>query len=219
MLKSKKLILSKNNDGKTTIIVGLLKLPWWILLMMSLLALSSTLIINAYLMQVNNQALARFNHNLFYPSKIISFFFLLLSASVLWKKLSRRNLFYNQNSMKDLQSITWENFEVLVGETFRRMGYKIKERGGAKADGGVDLEAWAGNKKVIIQCKHWKKTSVGVNIVREMYGVCMHENASVVYIVTCGFFTKDAKAFASGKPVYLVNGYQLLKWIDNIKKS
>ena len=150
---------------------------------------------------------------------IISGFLFLFMLIQFLSRYKKRKLFFNEYDIEQLKRISWQDFELLVTETFKRDGYKVKEAGGAQADGGIDLEAYRGGQKIIVQCKHWRKTSVGVNIVREMFGVGIHEQASLVYIETCGYFTKDAKEFAKGKAIRLVNGYQLLHWIDNIKNN
>lgn len=144
---------------------------------------------------------------------------LLFITGLLAKKYQQkyRQLLYKQNHVKDLYKISWQEFEKLLKEVFLKEGYKVSDRGGARADGGVDLVAHKRNKKVIIQCKQWKRSKVGVNIAREMYAVMIHEKAQEVYIVTCGAFTKDAEEFAKNKPMKLVNGLNLIEWIKKIK--
>lgn len=57
-----------------------------------------------------------------------------------------------------LDGMPWQEFEMLVGEAFRRQGYRVIESGGGGADGGVDLvlsrPARSGTEKVLVQCKH-----------------------------------------------------------------
>ena len=38
-----------------------------------------------------------------------------------------------------ISSMTWSQFERLIGESFRRRGYEVTETGGSGSDGGVDL--------------------------------------------------------------------------------
>lgn len=109
-------------------------------------------------------------------------------------------------TINSLLSKNWEDLEKMTERLFQSSGYKTISAGGAQADGGVDLIAYKWGKKTIVQCKHYKKSNVGVAIVREMFGVMMHEKASRVFIITCGKFTKDAVAFAKGKPIILIDG-------------
>lgn len=203
-----------------SIIETLLSIPWWIHLFLIAGILLSPSFINEYIYNNPNQILYVINKKIMPEfTWIISGFLFLFMLIQFLSRYKKRKLFFNEYDIEQLKRISWQDFELLVTETFKRDGYKVKEAGGAQADGGIDLEAYRGGQKIIVQCKHWKKTSVGVNIVREMFGVGIHEQASVVYIVTCGYFTKDAKEFAKGKAMRLVNGYQLLHWIDNIKNN
>jgi restriction system protein len=106
--------------------------------------------------------------------------------------------------------MSWQDFELLVGECFRRLGYRVTETGQGGADGGVDLLLRRDTKKILVQCKRWRSSSVGAPVVREMFGLMVHHSADRVKIVCCGKFTREATAFASGKPVDLISGEALL---------
>lgn len=213
------------NTNKNSLIENLLAWPWYILIVLTVLSFISPSLLGEYFNQKYNQGI---NYNfivykLYYGwiaiSKIISLIFLILAIFSYLHRKKKKNIFYNQQDLESLYQISWKEFEMLVAETFYRMGYKVKERGGAHADGGVDLEAYRDGLKTIIQCKHWKKQSVGVAVVREMFAVGIHEGANNVYIITCGYFSKDAKEFAKDKAIYLISGYQLLKWIKQLQIS
>ena len=119
----------------------------------------------------------------------------------------------NPRSRQNLENITWREFEQLVAETFRRRGFAVAETQHG-ADGGVDLIISKQNKTYLVQCKQWKAFKVGVNIVRELYGVMAAEGAIGGYVVTCGQFTDQARAFAEGLELHLIDGAQLSEWIS-----
>lgn len=58
------------------------------------------------------------------------------------------------------------------------------ENPGQGADGGVDLRLRKDGKKAYVQCKHWKKRSVGVKVVRELYGIVMAKKADQGIVVS-----------------------------------
>jgi len=58
----------------------------------------------------------------------------------------------------------------------------------------------------IVQCKHWRATKVPVTVVRELYGVMAAQGAAGGFVVTAGEFTREARDFASGRNVELING-------------
>ena len=77
-----------------------------------------------------------------------------------------------------------------------------------KKDGGL----------VLVQCKQWKSTKVGVNIVRELLGVMTAKHATSGVLITSGVFTQEAKNFAADKPIDLVDGSQLLQLVGDVQK-
>ena len=117
------------------------------------------------------------------------------------------------DSSTALKEMTWQEFEQVVGEGFRLRGYSVIENGGGGADGGIDLILRKGGEKFIVQCKQWRALKVGVTVVRELYGVMAAGGASGGFVVTCGRFTDEAKAFANGRNVTLIDGSELEKMI------
>jgi restriction system protein len=118
-----------------------------------------------------------------------------------------------------LNGITWQDFELLVGEAFRLQGYQVAESGGGGADGGIDLVLRKGSEKFFVQCKQWKAFTVGVTVVRELYGVMAADGAAGGFVVTSGRFTDQAKAFASGRNVKLVDGSRLFGMIKQAQTA
>jgi restriction system protein len=134
--------------------------------------------------------------------------FLVGAAMSFAKRSHSKALFSNVRSNRaiDIGSISWQDFELLVGEGFRHRGYQVSQRGGAAPDGGIDLALTRGHERFLVQCKQWRAQSVGVSVVRELYGVMAAERVAGGYVVTSGKFTRDAKEFASGRNIELMDG-------------
>ena len=117
--------------------------------------------------------------------------------------------------------MSWQEFEHLVSEAFRLDGFRVEERGGeeVRADGGIDLLLFRDREKFLVQCKQWKATQVSVNVVRELFGVMAAEGAVGGFVVTSGTFTPDARAFAEGRNVILVDGPILFDMILRVRVS
>lgn len=122
-------------------------------------------------------------------------------------------------SANALDGMSWREFEMLVGEAYALQGYRVTETGGGGADGGIDLVLAKGGEKFFVQCKQWKAFRVGVDVVRELYGVMAAKGATGGFVVTSGRFTEDAKAFADGRNVQLVDGTKLFAMIKQVKQS
>jgi restriction system protein len=125
--------------------------------------------------------------------------FALLNAS------RRRSLVEGQMSIERIRALSWQQFEQLVGEAYRRQGYSVTERGGPQADGGIDLELRTPDKLLVVQCKHWKAQAVAVRLVRELYGAMAGAEANAAIFVTSGRYTPDAIDFARNKPIKLID--------------
>jgi restriction system protein len=117
-----------------------------------------------------------------------------------------------------VSDISWQDFELLIGEYFRRQGFSVKETGPG-ADGGVDLVLRKKSAKYLVQCKHYKAYKVGVKPVRELLGVMASSGAAGGFVVTSGQFTKDAVAFAKDNNIKLLDGKALNKILKQTPTS
>jgi restriction system protein len=116
----------------------------------------------------------------------------------------------------NLATMDWEDFEHLIREIF---GKEFSSGGGevkvtqASRDGGVDAVAFDPDPirggKIVIQAKRYAYT-VGVSAVRDLYGTVLNEGASKGILVTTSDYGPDAYEFASGKPLTLLSGSNLL---------
>ncbi|MDB5857714.1 MAG: restriction endonuclease, partial [Ramlibacter sp.] len=95
----------------------------------------------------------------------------------------------------------------------------VAETGGSGPDGGIDLVLRKGSETFLVQCKQWKAFKVGVDVVRELYGVMAARGAAGGFVVTSGAFTEEASAFAQGRNVKLVAGSQLQGLLEQAKGS
>jgi restriction system protein len=139
-----------------------------------------------------------------------------LSAYHAWRK---GELLDSQTSIDSIRSLPWKDFELLVSEAYRRKGYSVEERGAGGPDGGVDLVLRKDNQMTYVQCKHWRNESVGVSIVRELYGVMAAERANRGIVVTSGGYTPDALDFARGNPLELIDGPRLVQLISDVQRK
>ena len=143
---------------------------------------------------------------------LLPFAFLVGAAMSAYGRYKRRALHARVAASPDqgaLNDMSWQKFEALVGEAFRRKGYSVTERGGGGADGGIDLALKKGGEIFLVQCKQWRALKVGVSIVRELYGVMAAKGATGGFVVTSGVFTDEAHAFVRGKNIELMDGKAL----------
>ena len=133
-------------------------------------------------------------------------------------RISLYHTIFSQPTIRKLNSLSWRQFELLVGEAFRKAGYKVVERGGKGPDGGVDLLLKKDGAKIVVQIKHWKSARIGVSVVRELAGIIRVNDASRGIIVGSGSYTRDAVEFAKLTNIDLMTGKDLLALVsDQIK--
>lgn len=126
-------------------------------------------------------------------------------------RLQRRRLYgatVRGDIAHNLCAMSWRDFEIAIGERFRRQGFQVFETARG-ADGGVDLELRREGELALVQCKHWKAHRVGVDVVRQLYGVMADQGATAGFVVTTGRFTDPATAFARDKNITLLGGKEL----------
>lgn len=131
----------------------------------------------------------------------------------------RRQLLETQTDLESIRSLSWRQFELLVGEAFRQQGYAVQEAGLGGADGGIDLMLRKNGDLTLVQCKQWRTQRVDVKVVREMFGLLAHHRACAVKIVAVGAYTADAQRFAAGKPIELISGDALVQLVRSVQTN
>ncbi|GAB6386826.1 restriction endonuclease [Stutzerimonas marianensis] len=193
-------------------------LPWWITLPLALIAYlwlhsiaTSPIPTLANPAEFNSQLPGMMLRGLAVPAQYFLPAALVIGAiASVFGRMRRKKLFNSVASNENtLESISWREFELLVGEAFRRKGFTVQETGQGGADGGIDLVLLKEGGKYLVQCKQWRRQLVQVNVVRELFGVMAAEGAKGGFVVISGRFTEDAKAFAQGKNLQLIEGAEL----------
>lgn len=203
---------------KNDFIDALLRAPWWAsVLVAGLLYVLLPRILPMF--AGDNPVLRPIFASLAQASGYLAFFILCIAPFAAMNQWQRRRLLDRQKDLDSLRALDWRAFEQLVGEALRRQGYHVLEQGGGGPDGGVDLRARRQGKSSVVQCKRWRSQSVGVALIRELYGVITADAADAGIFVTVGSYTADARAFARGKPITLIDGPQLLDWVQSVQQQ
>src|ERR1039458_5713316 len=153
---------------------------------------------------------------------ILPIIFLGGAAASAYGRAKRRQLIVDvaqSSSASVLDGISWQEFEMLVGEAFRQKGFAVTETGRGGADGGVDLVLEKNREKFLVQCKQWRAFKVGVEIIRGLYGIMAARGAAGGDVVTPGHFTREAQAFAAGRNISLIDGGELRDLIDGARSG
>lgn len=134
---------------------------------------------------------------------------------LVWWELARRWLRHLHPSARralnqtQLLALTPAQFEEYVARRiFERQGYHVTNTPDTR-DGGVDIQLTDLQGRIaIVQCKRYRG-AVGEVIVRDLYGTMLHTGADHAFLVTTGSITQDARRWAAGKPIDLIDGRRL----------
>lgn len=117
-----------------------------------------------------------------------------------------------------LKALDWKRFELVCAGYFEELGFRAETvRGGP--DGGVDVHLYTKDSRhpaIVVQCKAWRSGAVGVAVVRELLGVMTAAGVKEGVIATTSMFTADAKSFAMGKEIHLIEGEDLVRKLRDL---
>ena len=201
-----------------TILNDISAVPWWIGLIIAVV----TYITMKYLLpsieskNIIINSLFKVSPNL---APLFSGLVVLAAVKSAFDSWRKGELLGKQKDIKSIKSINWQEFEELVGEIYRRKGYKVTETGKGGADGGVDLVLKRNGEVIYVQCKQWRMDRVGVQTVRELFGVIAAEGASGGIVISSGTFTNEAIEFVKGKQIEIIDGPELSRMIMGVKNN
>lgn len=195
----------------------LIKVPWWVGVLVAGIIKIVGLVVTANASKDPVQSavlpIVKMMFNMFAILALVA------AAISAIKGLGRKLLLNSQTGITSLRALSWREFEQLVGEAFRRQGYDVEETGGGGADGGVDLVLRGHGETILVQCKQWRERQVGVDKVRELFGVLTAEGANRGILVSSGNYTRDAQSFKVGKPLTLIDGPALAQLVRGVQPT
>jgi uncharacterized protein YjbI with pentapeptide repeats len=139
--------------------------------------------------------------------------------------ISSELLSYLKSHPKELYNLRPRQFEELVAEILGSFGWEI-ELTPATKDGGYDI--FAVSKDVsglrshwIIECKKYAaQNKVGVEIVRQLYGVKSDLKVANALLATTSTFTKGAQEFKASRYDLELRDYNgILEWVQSYRST
>ncbi len=123
----------------------------------------------------------------------------------------------------DFSKLTPIEFEEFVAKLFEKLGYFVSTTQ-KSYDGGIDIfvkrQTPTGFDNGIIQCKHKQDStkSIGINVVRELYGTLQADKSLHRGILaTNAKFSKECYNFIQGKTIELLDGVALRGLVEKMK--
>jgi restriction system protein len=203
---------------KSSLLDDLIALPWWFNLALAVIVYSG---LKYYFPTIEFKSPAFQGIGTALPNLAGMFasIFVLAAAISAYHAWRKGELLDRQTSVKSIKDLHWKDFEYLVSEAYRRQGYSVEENNGGGADGGIDLVLGKDGNRILVQCKNWRSSKVGVSTVRELFGVVTAEGASEGIVVCSSHYTSEAMEFAKGKPLTLIDAAALSRLIGDVQKT
>ena len=139
---------------------------------------------------------------------------------ITYRSKSLHGLFYASDheiqKAKEIHELSPAGFEEHSEKYVTKLGWEVIKR--SNHDGGIDIRALkefkdGAIKKLISQCKHWKKP-IGPDVLRELVGSAADEKSEhekVLMVITSSRFTPGAVDYADRNDIILVAGDDLLR--------
>lgn len=114
-------------------------------------------------------------------------------------------------------AMSWRDFSAAVEQAYRRDGYEVARRTGA-----ADFEIAKAGHTSLVGCKRWKAASNGIEPLRELHAAAEACDARESIYLTAGELTDNARRFAQGNGIRVVQGAalaQLLQGTLEVKRG
>lgn len=129
---------------------------------------------------------------------------------------------YLERNFESIDQIHWRQFEGLVCEYFKRIGFTV-EIGPGSNDDGVDARIWSGDPasgppQILVQCKRQKELVDKVTV-KALYADVVHEGAQTGLIVTSHELAPGTEAMriARGYPIFKAERETLRSWLKAMR--
>ena len=195
----------------------LAQIPWWVSVTLSA---SFYLLLQYVLPYFENQsALVNEVHvslaPVFAPVVALA---LLAPVTFSFLKSSRKKKLHDlREEIKTIQELSWKQFSEQVAEAYGNMDYLILKND-FTTDPSVDLVLRKSANLYLLQSRYWRNRKIGLREVRKLYTLMHNKQASGIFLLTTGIFSREARRYAIGRPINLIDGIQLVELFDSVKE-
>jgi restriction system protein len=117
-------------------------------------------------------------------------------------------------NLDELRALSWEAFEPMLADAFRREGYEVEAQRGA-----ADFALRRGGRLAIASGRRWKVAQTGVAPLRELVDAGKAREADECIFVAAGEVTPQAREFAAANRVRLVGDTELSQMIARVQRA
>ena len=171
--------------------------PWWV-----------SVVVAALVFSVVDQFLPQF-------APFVALPFAAVAVYVAWKQFRGRTPAAAGDRLAALREMSWEQFAAVISAAYKRQGYAVE----ASRRGAFDFTLRKDGRITLVQCRRWKVNQAGVGPVRDLCDAMSKQDAFNCVCISAGVFSANAREFAAGKPVTLLNGAELAQFVGAVGKK
>ncbi|SFP37219.1 restriction endonuclease [Salibacterium halotolerans] len=120
---------------------------------------------------------------------------------------------------KYLQSLSPQEFENVVSDMLRELGYNVNQTPYIN-DGGKDAVAWKDQKKYLFEYKrHSRNNSIGRPMLQKFYAAMIEEGTDIGFFITTSRFTSAAIDYSAKYNITLIDGDRLRELFEEAYPS
>jgi len=133
----------------------------------------------------------------------------MVSGLVHWKSTGLCESVAQDSSGSGSRGLSWTELHLLLGEVFRRQGYKVSSPPPDSPTHGKGLELTKEGRRFLVDYSDWRSWKAGAAALHNLHARMKKSAASGGFAVTSGQFVPEARHFAAEKGIELVDGRHL----------
>lgn len=197
----------------------LAQIPWWVCVTLS----ASFYLLLQYVIPYfeNQSALINEVHVSLAPvfAPVVALALLAPVTFSFLKSNRKRKLHELREEIKSIQELSWQQFREQVAEAYRHEGYMVLDNGPFSSDPSVDLVLRKSANLYLLQSRYWRNRKLGLREVKNLFSLMHEKQASGIFLLTTGVFTKEARRYSVGRPINLIDGIQIVDLLDRNYKN
>ncbi|WP_051302507.1 restriction endonuclease [Salibacterium aidingense] len=141
------------------------------------------------------------------------------NSEQLYQEEMKKLLKQMRKSTKYLQSLSPQDFENVVSDMFRELGYTVNQTPYIN-DGGKDAIAWKNQKKYLFEYKrHHQNNTIGRPMLQKFYAAMIEEGTDKGFFITTSRFTPSAINYSAKYNITLIDGHRLRELFEKVYPS
>jgi restriction system protein len=145
---------------------------------------------------------------------------LLSPVTFTFLKSSRKKKLHDlRDKIKSIQALERDQFKEYVADAYAQAGYLVLKNDPHTSDPDVDLVLRKSSNLYLLQSRYWLNRKLGQREVKKLYSLMRDKQASGIFLLTTGIFTRDARRFAIGRSINLIDGIKLAEMLDSFMEN